>query len=196
VTLIFYGPKKKELTRYTVAVPGEVPGGGVKPLEFTVPGLPSYDAFEQNVAYNRLDPLAPPAADGKLQGAVFKQTGEVEVVFTGAAPAGARDVTFSGAVRNGKSAPVRDVAVTVTVIGAAGTPLEASTVVPDVLQPREERNFTLTAPGAAGFKSYSFTFKYRDLPKAADGKQAPKDAPDSEEQKQRDAAQKALERAL
>jgi len=88
------------------------------------------------------------------------------VIFTDIVDNADRSATLAGALRNGKSSAVKDVAITVEFTKAdAGTLATAEKIITDVVQPGEERNFVVKAPGAAGAANYSFKFKYAEAGK-------------------------------
>jgi hypothetical protein len=166
LTLVFMNAKKKELKRHTFDVPGQLKPGETKPLEFTVSGLPSYEAFEQAVAFKKVgsDPGPSKPSVTKIDSAKFQNTKEVEVIFTDSVTNDDKSVTLVGSMRNGKSHPVKDVAITAEFLKAdGGHQATGEKVLTDVVQPGEERNFTLKAAGASGFGSYSFKLKFVEL---------------------------------
>jgi|GEM_PF-1816278 len=162
LTLTFFGAKKKELKRFTYELPGSLKPGEIKPVAFTVSELPGYDGFEQAVAYGRTD--GPPASSAKKPEAPkFQKTKDLEIIFTDVETNSDQSVTLSGAMRNGKATRIKDVAVTVAFVKADGSTLTSDSTVPGILGSGEEQTFSLTAPGAGGFKNYSFSFKYVEL---------------------------------
>jgi hypothetical protein len=166
LTVIFMNAKKKELKRHTYELPGQLNGGEIKPVEFTVKDLVSYEAFEQAVNYNKVtgEPASNKPTATKIAAASFQNLKDVEVIFTGSETNDDKSVLLAGAMRNGKSNPVKDVAIQVTFTKADGSTLiTAEKTLTDVSKPGEERNFVLKAPNAAGFASYSFKFKYTEL---------------------------------
>ncbi|MCY3020356.1 MAG: hypothetical protein NTW87_15160 [Planctomycetota bacterium] len=163
LTVTFFGPKKKELKKQTYEVPGQLQPGEVKPVEFTVAGVPSFEGFEPAVAYEKVDQAPSPAATGKIEAAKFKNLKEVEVIFTDTVPNDDKSVSLAGAVRNGKSTAVKDIVVTVEFTKAGGKVLTtAEKTITDVVRSGEERNFVIKAANAAGFADYSFKFKYAE----------------------------------
>ncbi|MGD0088727.1 MAG: hypothetical protein ABSE73_02300 [Planctomycetota bacterium] len=166
LTLTFYGPKKKELKKHVYEFAGELQPREIKPLEFTISGVPLYEAYEPAVSYKTLTGDAKPAAQGKIEAAKFKNLDEVEVLFTDALANDDKSVSLAGALRNGKSTPVKDVVLTIEFTKAGGDALTTvEKTITDVVQPGEERNFVVKAPGAAGFANYTFKFKYSEVKK-------------------------------
>lgn len=162
LTLTFYGPKKKELKKHVFEAPGQLQPGEIKPIEFNVEGVPAYEAFEPAVSY-KAGAEAPKPAAGKIELAKFKNVKEVEILFTDSVTNDDKSVSMVGALRNGKSGPVKDVVIVVEFTKAGGGVLTtAEKTITDVVQPGEERNFVVKAATAAGFASYSFKFKYAD----------------------------------
>jgi len=166
LTVIFMNAKKKEIKRYTHEVKGQLKAGEIQPVEFTVKDLPNYDAFEQAVNYNKVtgEPGANKPASTKITAGAFQNTKDVEVIFTASDTNDDKSVSLAGAMRNGKSAPVKDVAIQVTFTKADGSTLiTAEKTLTDVSKPGEERNFVMKAPNAAGFASYTYKFKFTEL---------------------------------
>ncbi|HYG76149.1 MAG TPA: hypothetical protein VEK08_14185 [Planctomycetota bacterium] len=171
LTLIFMNAKKKELKRYTHEIKGQLKPGEIKPFEFTVPGLQTYDAYEQQVNFNKVDGSGAPVAknsDTKIEAAKFQNTPNVEVIFTESLTNDDKSVSLAGAMRNGKSGPVKDVVISVTFKRPDGSESTTEKTLSDVVRPGEERNFVMKVPNAAGFASYGFKFKYSEVePKSA-----------------------------
>lgn len=164
ITLVFMNSKKKEVKRHVFVVPGTLKPDEVKPISFTIPEVPQYEGFEQQVTYKRnasastsAPKSAPPQDSHSI--ASFKGGSEVEVIFTENAVNDDHSVTFVGAARNGKDMPVQDVAVTLSV-KKGGKELKFEKVLTGVMKTGEERNFVVKAPDAADFESFSFNFKY------------------------------------
>lgn len=177
LTVIFMNAKKKEIKRCTHEVSGQLKPGEIKPLEFTVTTLPNYDAFEQAVGYNKITgaPASDKPAVTKIAAGAFQNIKDVEVIFTGSETNDDKSVSLAGAMRNGRSSPVKDVAIQVTFTKADGSTLTtAEKTLTDVSKPSEERNFVMKAPNAAGFSSYSFKFKFTELKDAASTESATK----------------------
>lgn len=163
LTATFLDGKKKEVKKYVYDVPGQLAPGEIKPIDFTIPAVPAYEAFEPAIAYKKSDAPAAQAGPAKLEGA-FKNQPEVEVIFTDALPKDDKSVTLAGAMRNGKNVPVKDVVITVTFLKADESELTvAEKTLTDVVRPGEERNFIMKAASAAGFAKYSFKFKFTEL---------------------------------
>ena len=55
LSLIFCGPKKKELKCFVHEVPESLKAGEIRTVEFTIPEIPPYESFEQRVAYKKID---------------------------------------------------------------------------------------------------------------------------------------------
>ena len=165
LTLMFQDAKKKELKRFTYIVPGQLQPGDTKLVEFTIPQLPKYDAFEQAISYgNPGIATAVKAPAAKLDSSKFQNLKDIEVIFTDSETGEDKTVALAGAVRNGKDAPVKDVDILVTFTKKDGSTLTtAEKTMTDVVRPGEERNFVLKATGAAGYGNYTFGFKYKDL---------------------------------
>jgi hypothetical protein len=163
VVVTFLGPKKKELKKHTFELPGQLPAGEVKPIEFVVAGVPAYEAFEPAIGYKTAGtaPQKPAAGSGQIALAKFKNTPEIEIIFTDVVANDDKSVAMAGAMRNGKAVPVKDVAITAVFVKADGTHLATGEkTITDVVRPGEERNFVMRAQNAAGFASYTFRFKF------------------------------------
>jgi len=176
LTLVFMNAKKKELKRYMYEVKGELKPGEIKPVEFTVAALVPYDAFEPQVAFERVDGNAGAASQGETKVAPAKFAGakDVEVIFSDSMTNDDRSVSLAGAMRNGKSGPVKNVMITVTFTRPDGSSSNVEKTLTDVVRPGEERNFVMKAPNAAGFSNYGFKFKYSEVePKIEAAKPAP-----------------------
>ena len=168
LTLSFTNAAKKEVKSFSYEVPGRLEAGETKPVDFKVPGLPAYEAYDQKISYAKLDGAAAPAAapaaqaapasSGKLEVPKFKNSDDVEVIFTSASTNDDKSVLLIGALRNGKAAAVKDVTIIVTFTMPSGEPLEGQKTLSDVIQPGEQRNFVLKTPAAAGYKEYSYKF--------------------------------------
>ena len=166
LALTFYGPKKKEVKKHLVEIPGQIQPGEISRVEFTIAAVPQYEAFEPALSYKTAATEAKPAETKTIQMPKFRNANEVEVVFTEAAPNDDKSVSLVGALRNGKSAPVKDVVITVEFTKADGSaPVTAEKTISDVVQPGEERNFVVKAAGAAGAANYTFKFKYSEAGK-------------------------------
>jgi len=164
LTLTFYGPKKKELKKHLLEIPGQMEAGEVKTLEFTIAAVPPYEAFEPALNYKTAD--AQPAETKGIQMPKFRNLKEVEVVLTAAVNNDDKSLSLVGALRNGTRTPVKDVIIAVEFTKADGAVLAtAEKTISDVVQPGEERNFVVKAPGAAGAANYSFRFKYSEAGK-------------------------------
>jgi hypothetical protein len=174
LTMVFYGAKDpkapakkdkaehgKELKRYTFEVPGRLEKGEVQTVQFTVPGLPVYDEYEQLVDFKKIDSSAPAAPDAPVavgEKPKFKNIKDVEIIFTQIDTKDDKSVAMVGALRNGRDVPIKDVKITATFDMGGGDPAKGEKKLSDVIKPGEERNFLLKAPNAAGFKSYSYQF--------------------------------------
>ncbi len=162
ITLVFMNSKKKEIKRHTYVVPGTLKPGEIKPVTFTIPVVPQYEGFEQQVTYKRNSGVTDTKAqkpEARSSVANFKGGPEVEVIFTENAVNDDHSVTFLGAARNGKDMPIQDVAVTL-VVKKGGKDLKFEKVLTGVMRTGEERNFVVKAPDAAEFESFSFSFKF------------------------------------
>lgn len=183
LNLVFYGPKQKELKPFTYDVPGDLKPGEIRPIEFTISELPPYETFERLVGYNKLDgsagpKAAPPAAAGAMK---FQKTKDIEVIFGDVLVNDDKSVSLVGAMRNGKDIPVKDVVIELTFTMPSGESVKAEKKLSDVAQPNEERNFVARAPGAAGYKTYSFKFNYAPagaVPEAPPAENPPEKAPE------------------
>ena len=165
LTLVFRGPGKKELKRFPYALPGELKPGEIKPVEFTLPELPDFVAFEPEVAYDRVGAPSKPAA---AEAPKFKNLPELEVIFTEAhANSDDKSVSLLGVLRNGRNVAIKDVAVIATFTMPKGDPVQGEKLLTDITQPGETRNFVLKAAGAAGFSSYTFQFNSAEAAPAA-----------------------------
>jgi len=161
VTLTFLGPKKKELKKHVFEMPGQLQPGEIKPIEFSVPGVPAWEAYEPAVSYKAIAAAEPKPASGKIAAAKFQNTKDVEIVFTDVVTNDDKSVSLAGAMRNGRDAAVKDVVISVEFTKADGSvQTTAEKTITDVVRPGEERNFVVKAPKAAGFANYSFKFKY------------------------------------
>jgi len=165
------GPRKKELKQFTYEVPGQLKAGEIKQLEFTISELPAYETYEQVVGYNKLDgggaPAAPAGTAAPTEKPAFKKTSGVEVIFTTAMANEDKSVSLLGAMRNGKDSAVKDVIVTLVFEMQDGSKQSVDKTLPDVAQPGEERNFVVKAPGVAGYKNYTYSFKFSETGAAA-----------------------------
>jgi hypothetical protein len=167
LTLAFIGPKKKELKQFVYELPGQLQAGEIKPVEFTVPNVPQWEAFEPGMKYKAGAGAAPaaPVATGKIVLAKFTNAKDIEIMFTDVVTNDDKSVTLAGAMRNGRDAPVKGVVIMAEFTKTDGSTLtKAEKTITDVVKPNEERNFVVKAPGAAGFKDYSFKFKYENAP--------------------------------
>jgi len=164
ITLVFMSGKKKELKRHTFIVPGQLKPGEIKPISFTIPAIPQYEAFEQQVTYKCLTANAPGESKPASQSATasFKGGPEVEVIFIENAVNDDQSVSFVGAARNGKEQPVQDITVSL-VVKKGGKDLKFEKVLSGVMKHGEERNFIVKAPDASGFDSFNFSFKFSSV---------------------------------
>lgn len=167
LTMKFFGMKKREIRSFTYEVPGQLAAGEIKPLEFTVTELPSYESYEQKIDYVKVagTPAAP--TETRVKPGKFQKIADVEVIFTESMTNDDKSVSLLGAARNGKETPVKDIIVTVTFTMPKGDPISVDKVLTDMTQAGEERNFVVKAASAAGFASYSYKFKYSGV--GADG---------------------------
>ena len=164
LNLAFYGAKKAELKKFTFDVPCQLAAGEIKPLEFTIPELPAYETYEQVVGFNKLDGGGAPAAPaGPAEKPSFKKIKDVEVIFTMAVKNEDKSVSLLGAMRNGKENPVKDVVITIVFHMPDGSTQNVEKTLPDQAEPGEERNFPVKAPGVAGYKTYTYSFKFTEV---------------------------------
>ncbi|HLX60946.1 MAG TPA: FxLYD domain-containing protein [Planctomycetota bacterium] len=160
--MIFYGPRKREVKRFTHEVPGAIAAGEIKTLAFEIPGLPAYEEYEQRVAYSKSS--ATPAVAPATGKAKFQNKPDVEVIFNPLTVNVDKVVEISGAVRNGKNVHVKDVAIHMTLLKADGSTL--TTVdrnLPAQLSPGQEREITVYVENATNAANYTFTFKFSEI---------------------------------
>jgi hypothetical protein len=158
----FLGMKKREIRSFTYEVPGQLKPGEIKPVEFTITELPTYESYEQKIDYVKVAgaPAAAPAlTDTRVKPGKFQKIADVEVIFTESLTNDDKSVSLLGAVRNGKETPVKDIIVTVTFTMPKGDPISIDKVLTDITQAGEERNFVVRAASVAGFASYDYKFK-------------------------------------
>ena len=160
--MIFYGPRKREVKRFTHEVPGTVGAGEIKALAFEIPGLPAYEEYEQRVGYSKSSAavaIAPAAGKGK-----FQNKPDVEVIFNPLTINADKVVEIAGAVRNGKNVPVKDLVIHMTLLKADGSTLTAvDRTLPAQLNPGQQREITVYVENAASASDYNFTFKFTEL---------------------------------
>ena len=160
LALIFYGPKHREVKRFTHELAEVIPSGGIKTMTFEIPGLPSYEEYEQNISYNALDkgpPRQPRAQSGLPK---FEHKPDVEVVFGDPQPQADGGLQISGAVRNGKSSAVKDIAIHIVFLDAKGKEVSATDRrFSAPLDAGAERNFEVDMAHAPQFAKFTFTFK-------------------------------------
>ena len=159
LTLIFFGPKKKELKKFVYEMPEKVDPKEIKSVNFAITELPNYETFEQTVAYNKLSAPAAAAAPAKAEAPKFKMTKEVEVILAEATTNADKSVTLLGSMRNGKATPVKDVLIHVVFAKGEGE-IRVDKTLTDVVQPGEERNFVIRAAEAAGYSNYTYKFTH------------------------------------
>lgn len=163
-----------ELKRFVYDVPGRIEKGEVKAVQFSIPALPMYEEYEQLVDFKRLDgtPQSDVAAGAVPAGAPsgeatpvsvaekpkFKNTKDVEIIFTQVNTNEDKSVALVGCLRNGRDSAVKDVLITAQFNMGSGDPVVGEKKLSDVIKPGEERNFLLKAQNAAGFKEYTFKF--------------------------------------
>jgi hypothetical protein len=133
-----------------------------------------YEEYEQLVDFKRLDgtPQSDVAAGAVPAGAPsgeatpvsvaekpkFKNTKDVEIIFTQVNTNEDKSVALVGCLRNGRDSAVKDVLITAQFNMGSGDPVVGEKKLSDVIKPGEERNFLLKAQNAAGFKEYTFKF--------------------------------------
>jgi hypothetical protein len=118
------------------------------------------------VGYHTLDiqpGVAAPKNTPPAQTPTFKKNDDVEVIFTAAVTNEDKSVSLLGALRNGKPFAVKDVVVTVTFEMPDGTKRNVEKTLPDTAQTGEERNFPVKAADLAGYKKYTYAFKFTPL---------------------------------
>ena len=164
LTLVFFGAKKKQLKEFTYEVPGTLAPGEIKPISFTVPALPAYEAFEQRVDFVRSGgaPTASKASSTPAETPKFKNTSDVEVIVLQVETNEDKSVAIAGAMRNGKPVTIKNFVLSVTFLMPNGKTVPGEVTLAEPIHTDEQRNFVLTAPNAAGFSNYSYKFKFAE----------------------------------
>lgn len=173
LALIFYGPNHREVKRYTHELAEVVPSGGIKTMTFEIPGLPSYEEYEQNISYNALDKGSPrkPSARGSVP--KFEHKPDVEIVFGDPLPQADGGLQIPGAVRNGKSSAVKDIAIHIVFLDAKGKAVSATDrrfAAP--LDAGVERSFEVDIANPPQFAKFNFTFKSSPVETSGDDKKS------------------------
>ncbi|MBI3832348.1 MAG: hypothetical protein HY291_22685 [Planctomycetes bacterium] len=154
--------EKKVIKTHVQEVPGEVPAGGVTPVNFSIPGMPKYDSYEQAIEYGKgAGAAAQPAIGAKEP--VFKKQNTVEVLLKSFSAADDGNVAVVCAARNGRPMVVKEVEVIVHFFDASGKETATgSKTLPDPISSGEIRNFILHAEHAKGYATYKSEVKFQE----------------------------------
>lgn len=163
--MIFFGAKKKEIKRISHEVPGSIAAGEIKDMSFEIPGLPAYEEYEQQISYGKAGPPAAPkkapVASGELK---FQKKPDVEAVFGLLGLNEDKVMELKGAVRNGKSVPVKDVIIHISFVKADGAEITSlDRTLPSTLKPGDEKEFTIYSDKAVNAANYTFKFKFTEI---------------------------------
>ena len=163
--MIFFGAKKKEIKRLSHEAPGSIAAGEIKDVVFEIPGLPAYEEYEQQISYGKAGaapkkvPVA--VATGELK---FQKKPDVEVVFGLLSVNADKVMELKGAVRNGKSAAVKDVIIHIGFVKADGSEFTSvDRTLPSTLKPGDEKEFTIYSDKAASAANFTFSFKFTEV---------------------------------
>lgn len=161
--IVFFGNKHKEVKRFSHEIPGPVGAGEIKDVRFEIPSLPAYEEYEQQITFAKAGMSKPKAAPAPSAVLKFEKKPEVEVIFGPIATNADKVIEIKGAVRNGKSAPVKDVAIHVMFLKAGTEVTTVDRTMNTTLKPGEEKEMTIYSPQAVGATDYIFSFKFIDL---------------------------------
>ena len=161
--IVFFDGKRKEVKRFTHQVPGAIAAGEVKDVSFEIPSLPAYQEYEQQITFGKAGMSAPKPTPAPAAVLKFERKPEVEVIFGPIAVNVDKVVEIKGAVRNGKSAPVKDVAIHVIFMKGSTEITTVDRTLNSTLKPGEEKEMTIYSPQAVGATDYIFSFKFTDL---------------------------------
>lgn len=161
--MLFFGPKRREIKRFTHEIPGTVAAGEIKPVAFDIPGLPVYDEYEQKISFNKIGAPAP-KANADTNPPKFKKIDDLEIVFGPPTENADKVLELNGMIRNGKKNPVKDITIHFSFLNAAGKEfLTADRTLSSTLKPGEEKEFPVFIEKAPGAANFTFSYKFIEL---------------------------------
>ena len=160
--MIFFDSKKHEVKRFSHEVPGSIGAGEIKDVTFEIAGLPAYEEYEQRISFGKATsaPTKAPAQSGALK---FQNKPDVEVVFGAPFVNSDKVLELKGAVRNGKTVSVKDVAIHIIFTKANGDEITSvDRTLTTTLKPGDEKELTVYSNKAQHAASFTFSFKFAE----------------------------------